>query len=305
MVNHDEKERLYHMLVEKRKACNPDDNPNCSNKVKCPEKDNLPVGRYMSLVNVAEAARQIGGDDLHIGPRSALHNNLDASVLIVLQDFGTVGNYQDQYTMQKRTYGEFKGHMMPEIRKDGWDGKEGRTPTTNHLEWFIQKLIGNDFTFNEVDQKNRVFITNSCLCLKNEVIKNAEGAWVTDRSQGYKSGSFGKKWSTECCQRFLHNGERTGLIDIISPKVVLGIGKHATEGVLSSYGRKAAGDYYSIVKDNQNGIRLDGRTRFFPVFHTSDLGAGQRSRLSIELHGDDDDTMADWRGVIRYYKTRK
>ncbi len=293
---------MYNDLVKKRRDCNPEDNLSCSNKVKCPDKDDLPAGRYMSLVNVAEAARQIGGDDLQIGPRSALHNNLDAPVLIVLQDFGTVGYYQDQYSMQIRTHGEFKGHMMPENKKDGWDGKEGRTPTTNHLEESVKKLVGSDFTFNAIDPKNRVFITDSCLCLKNEVIKNEEGAWVTDRSQGYRSGSFGKKWSTECCQRFMHNDDHTGLIDIISPKVVLGIGKHATEGVLSSYGKKVTGDYYSVVKNGQNGIKLEGRTRLFPVFHTSDLATDQRSRLSMDIHGNNDDEMADWRGVKRYYK---
>lgn len=304
MLDHDEKGRLYNELVTRRKACDPEANQNCSKKVKCPERDDLPAGRHMSLLNVADAAKQIDEDDCQIGPRSVLHNSLDAPILIVLQDFGTVGYYQDQYKMQKRVHGEFKGHLMPESKKDRWDGKEGRTPTMNRLEESVQKLVGDDFTFNEVDKKHRVFITSSCLCLRNEVIKNEEGAWVADRSQGYRSGSFGKKWSTECCQLFMHNDDHTGLIDIMNPKVVLGVGKHATEGILSSYGKKVADDYYTVVKNGQNGIRLEGRTMLFPVFHTDDLAAAQRSRLSMELYRNKDDGLADWKGVIDYWKKR-
>jgi len=298
----DEKQVSYDALVARTKSCNPKSksNPICSRKLSYKVKDDPSLNRFITLQNASEVEGEKANDENQIGPRSALHNSLNASIMLVLQDFGTIGDYKHQREMQMKEYGEFKGQKMPENKQDL--GKNGRTPTTDNLEDRMKALLQDDtFTFNMADPKGRIFITNSCLCLRNEITHKSDGSPETTRLHGYKSSSYTDQWSIECCKRHMHNKENSGLIDIIRPMMVIGIGQPASRGILSCYSQTIHGRYFDFVRDNINGIPLGNGTIFFPVFHTSNQTHQVRKELSIELN-DLENHFCDWNGAVRYYR---
>jgi len=65
------------------------------------------------------------------------------------------------------------------------------------------------------------------------------------------------------------------LIELLLPEVVIAPGLMATNGILYAYGIKT----YSVLRravEIEEGIRLDEKTRLFPVYHCGNKGVDQK-----------------------------
>jgi DNA polymerase len=188
--------------------------------------------QYADLVAERKGCRQCAGlanpseieegryDSDHIGPWSRWQGNLDASLLLVAQDWGDTGYF---------------------IRQKGW---ERPTNPTNRTLVELLDLIGLPIGRpGETVGQNIVFFTNAVLCLK----------------EGGLQGRVQKQWFLNCAPYLRRQ------IDIVRPKVVVALGKHAFESVLHAFCLKPAG-FRQAVED-AGGILLPTGSRLFAVYH--------------------------------------
>ena len=131
---------------------------------------------YLQLVDERKACRACSGlanpaewatfDSPEIGPWSRLHGDLDAQIMVVGQDWGDVGYYQD-----------FKGL------------DDFANPTMRTLEKLLRS-INLDVSLQAYGEGPRgLFLTNAVLCLKKGV--------------GGLQAPVEEAWFSNCGQRFL------------------------------------------------------------------------------------------------------
>jgi len=188
-------------------------------------------------------------DTDRIGAYSNWQGNINSKIVLVAQDFADVAGF--------RTY-------------KGWAGYNVGTNLS------LIKLFESIGVHLEVPQfgvpDDKVFFTNSVLCMKIGV----EGK---SRRQQYIPAACYKN-----CRPFLR---RT--IDIVSPKVVLGIGKKAIESVLRCYEVKMP---VNLSQMAGKPVPLIAETVVIPLYHPS--------RIVQNRYRSFEQMLNDWRIVKKF-----
>ncbi len=175
-----------------------------------------------------------------INPWEIWHNNLDAKVLFIGQDFS------DTTSLEK-------------CLKTNWK-KELSSPTNKNLvDLFC--VLGHGYNFEDVDysspKKHPVFFTNAILGIK---VSESENMTLTIKDA----------WWQETCNDYLKE-----LIDIIQPKYIIAMSMVAYKAISKIYDNKVEKSVSEAISNNDkrklpNGIDL------FMVSHCSPNGLRTR-----------------------------
>jgi DNA polymerase len=148
--------------------------------------------------------------------------------------------------------------------KDNKGREKANNPTNKALMELMASIglrIGNP---EDVNQPKIAFFTNAILCLKN----------------GGMQAEISDAWFHNC-RDFLRRQ-----IEIVNPKIVVGLGTLAYRGVLSAFDLNMKPDFPSAVSNNE-GVLLPNGSRVFAVYH-----CGSRS---TNMNRDYDHQLADWK----------
>lgn len=150
-----------------------------------------------------------------------------------------------------------------------WAGRDQPTgnPTNENLK-FLLDHIGISIGGPRDDQEDKVFFTNLILCLK----------------QGGLQAPVSDHWFSNCGQKFF-----VPLINIISPKAILALGKGASTTILRLF-RVDINENQRLEKIMEHSpYELTASTVLFPLYH---CGAG-----SVNRNRSLGDQMKDWEQV--------
>jgi DNA polymerase len=202
------KEAHYAALVSRRKAYDP-----------------KPFG----LENPAWIAEGAYDSD-HIGPWTRWAHDLDASVMVVGQDWGDA-----------RYFIENKG-----LDKAG-------NPTNEALASLLASIgrpvppIPCQLAADDADRGIcGVWLTNACLWLKG----------------GGMSAPVKREWFGEHSAEFLH-----AQVELVEPRVVVALGSHAYDCLMAAYGVPARGGPFRLVVERRSGVRVNAQTVVVGVYH--------------------------------------
>ena len=155
---------------------------------------------------------------------------------------------------------------------DYFERNHGRDTRGNPTDLNLIKLIGTaGFSIQDVylpEGQNVLFFTNAVLCLK--------------------SGNLQAEVKKDCfinCASFLRRQ-----IEIINPVVVVGLGKHAYEAILSYFNLKA-GRFRAEV-ESENGKELLNGTHVFAVYHCGSKSTNMNRPL--------EEQMKDWMRIRKF-----
>lgn len=170
-------------------------------------------------------------DSEQIGPWSRWQGNLNAPLMVVGQDWGGI----DYFVESNK------------------DKDKGRDKRDNPTDLNLIKLVKiADFLIQDVylpEGQNVLFFTNAILCLKQGKLSDN----VSDEDRKAR----------ECfknCESFLRRQ-----IEIVNPAVVVGLGKHAYQAILSGFNLKAG--KFSEEVEEENGRELLNGIHVFAVYH--------------------------------------
>ena len=150
---------------------------------------------------------------------------------------------------------------------DGYDKPEN--PTNATLRMLLDSIgLKIDSPLSTDDGGGTLFFTNAILCLK----------------QGGMQSTVQPAWFRNCAPRFLRP-----TIDLVQPKIVITLGKHAYQAVSRSYDQKVL-EFIQAV-EHQPGFLLRPNTWNFPVYH---CGA-KTININRPLHRQ----LADWARIGR------
>lgn len=125
-------------------------------------------------------------------------------------------------------------------------------PTMRNLEWLLNQ-IGVDVSVTTYSTRHRrLFLTNSILCLKT----------------GGMQAAIDPNWVENCGNHFLRRQ-----IEIVRPKVIVGLGAIAFHAILLSFGLRKVALRQAITDTNGNEL-LPG-VKLFAAYH---CGAGTVNR---------------------------
>lgn len=193
------------------------------------------------LINPAEVEAGLYDSD-QIGPWSRWQGNLDASLLLVGQDWGDVS-----YFLSNR-------------------GFENPGNPTNKTLIDLLKSIGIDIGPPAAAHGQHVaFFTNAILCLK----------------QGGLQAEVQKEWFTNGSPLLRRQ------VEIVEPKVVVGLGEMAFGSILRSFGMKPPA--FRSAVENHSGTLLPNGTIAFAVYH-----CGMRIQ---NTHRPLEQQFLDWRRI--------
>jgi uracil-DNA glycosylase family 4 len=184
-------------------------------------------------------------DSDQIGPWSLWQGNLDATLMVVGQDWG-----DENYFVRNR----------------------GRDLTQNFTNRALVELLAIAGVVVESLGSPKLshvaFFTNAILCLKS----------------GGLQGKVDVNWFYNC-RVFLRRQ-----IEVVQPKVVLGLGAHAYQSILASFGLTT--EDFRMEVEAMDGRLLPNGTRAFAVYH-----CGARIR---NTHRSLDEQKLDWLRIRRY-----
>jgi len=205
--------------------------------------------RCRGLTNPADVE---GGrlDSKHIGAWAIWQGNLDATLMVVGQDWGDTAYF---------------------VRHQGKDGP--RNPTNLALVELVGVAgvpIGDP---TSAEGRDVAFLTNAILCLK-------------DPSGGLQ-GKVQASWF-ENCAWFLRRQ-----IEIVHPRVVVGLGQRAYEAILGGFGVRSGVFRGEVERDD--GRVLPNGTRAFAVYH-----CGARIR---NTHRPMERQREDWKRIRPFIQT--
>jgi len=132
-----------------------------------------------------------------------------------------------------------------------WKGFDApKNPANQNLMKLLSSIGINIKPFVGIDQIGELFLTNAILCLK----------------QNGMQGAVDDAWFQNCGKRFLKP-----LIEIVSPKVVVAVGKQAFKAILGAYDIPYTwpSKYETVVisEGKAGGKKLPGGISLFPVYH--------------------------------------
>jgi hypothetical protein len=158
-------------------------------------------------------------DTDHIGPWSAWKGDLDAEIVVVGKDWYPINGFIKQ-----------KGVSDP------------NKPTNKNLIKLL-RYIGID------PQKDKLFFTNSVLCMKEgeAANKKLEDSWIKN-----------------CSTKFLRP-----LLDLIEPKIVIALGEDAFSAITEVYG--FGNIKFSDAINKSEPIYLTEHMKCFPVYHCGQI----------------------------------
>jgi uracil-DNA glycosylase family 4 len=173
--------------------------------------------------------------DNEIGPWSRWQGNLDAKLMIVGQDWGNERLLRNNYLME--------------------DGNEVRSnPTNKNLLYLLNSIFSTKIDWKLRGMGGKYFFTNAVLCLRDkntQMQSKANPVWFNN--------CVGKK-------KFLRQQ-----IEIVNPRVVVGLGALAFNSILRSFDLKPK-KLREIVRDKK-GIKLPNtRAKAFAVYHCGAAG---------------------------------
>jgi uracil-DNA glycosylase family 4 len=153
--------------------------------------------------------------------------------------------------------------------------ERGQSTNTSQTNRTLVKLLGiaGEHISLPRDTKARgvVFLTNAILCLKD----------------GGAQARVRKDWFANCGARFLRP-----LIELVRPKVVVGLGQHAYTAILSCYGLKT-GSFKAAVA-NDNPMQLTPGIHVFAAYHCGARILNTHRHLGAQSE--------DWRRIGEFLK---
>jgi len=166
----------------------------------------------------------------------------------------------DEIGPWSRLHGDLNAKLM--IVGQDWGGQQYYrdfkglddldNPTMNNLQHLLAKIGMDVSTTTYAPQKRGLFLTNAILCLKS----------------GGLQAKIDRSWLANCGERFLRKQ-----IEIVSPKIVVGLGSDAFNAILVSFGQKEMKLSDAIL--DKSGVPLSSTTRLFAAYH---CGAGTINR---------------------------
>ncbi|EHQ25846.1 uracil-DNA glycosylase family protein [Mucilaginibacter paludis] len=176
-----------------------------------------------------------------INPWELWHNNLDAKILFIGQDFSDTTSLE---------------HNL----KNNWKKEKSSSTNNNLIDLF--SILGYGYNFDKVDYNNQIkypiFFTNAILGIK-----------VTDNQN--MSLPVKDEWWKETCREYLK-----ALIDIIQPKHIIAMSMVAYKAIGSIYNLKLEKSVYEAIANNGKR-KLPNGSDLFIVSHCSPNGLMKRS----------------------------
>ena len=158
-----------------------------------------------------------------------------------------------------------------------FDDNNGRDVQGNPTDINLIKLVETaGFSIQDVylpQGQNVLFFTNAILCLKN----------------GNLQAEVEKEWFKNCAS-FLRRQ-----IEIVNPPIVVGMGKHAYEAILSCFKLKA-GRFRDEV-EAANGRELPNGIHAFAVYH-----CGSKS---VNMNRSMEEQIRDWQRIQNFFEKQK
>lgn len=201
------------------------------------------------------------------------HNNLDAKIMLVGQDWGSAFDDRTQMTIKQI-----------ELANEGklYQYMEGnQSITDDHLVKLFRVLNYPDITKPNPD----LFFTNFVLGYRNK---------------GF-SGKFDKQWITHDRPFFYE------LVQIIEPNVILCLGRVTFEAVISSFQKTKSiriNNYNSFIESEDNPVKIvldSGKlVHVFALAHCGALGTMNRNRRKGQLTDKLQIQKEDWKRVLPY-----
>jgi DNA polymerase len=156
----------------------------------------------------------------------------------------------------------------------GWfvreSGKSTSTSVTNKTLIELLHSVGFDIPLaRNSSGRGALFFTNAILCLK----------------PGGAQGRVQHEWFQNCGGRFLRP-----LIELVRPKVVVGLGERAYATVLSSYGLKPGP--FSGAVEAREPVQLSGDIAAFAVYHCGARIQNTHRKLESQLR--------DWKRIAAF-----
>jgi DNA polymerase len=160
-------------------------------------------------------------------------------------EIGAWSRWQGNLDADVILVGQDWGDVDHFIKFRGTDPMTGRT---NKMLMHLLSYIGRPIKpINEMsNDRGEIFLTNAILCLKD----------------GGMQAPVVPSWFQTCATKFLRRQ-----IEIISPKVVIGLGQRAFDAVLFSFGLDRV--VFRVAVDSQRGIPLPSGSELFAVYHCS------------------------------------
>lgn len=146
-----------------------------------------------------------------------------------------------------------------------WEGKDqpSGNPTNENLQKLL-KTIDIEIGKPREQQDQIIFLTNLILCLKT----------------GGLQGRVDNQWFKNCSYTFFKP-----LIEIISPRIVIALGKRPAESILALYSipYSKSAPFSHMIK--RSPFAISATTWLFPVYHCG-AGSTNRNRSMSEQQGD-------------------
>lgn len=237
------------------------------------------ASEYAQLVTQRKECRKCPGfvnqydtafDTDHIGNFSLWANDLDADVVIVGQDYANLDIFD-------RDRGLIEPNEVNETSRPG-----AYSTATNYYLRQLTRMLGRDIGLPTQPTVNSgVFTTNAVLCLKS----------------GAMNAPIGASCLRNCTTHFL-----IPILDLIKPKVVISLGKTATQGILRHFGNgdpalKVASKQSFAQVFCQGPYPLPNGATLFPVYHPGQLGQNNRQQLSGNGQSGWELQMEDWKRI--------
>lgn len=201
-----------------------------------------------------------GKFDTEIGPWSRWQGSLNASLMIVGQDWGHIKDLQEKYFRTEH---------------------EDQSSATNiHLRDLLNGIHATERPLDSdlLGRNGELFFTNAVLCLKGNDIA--------------MQGHVNPDWFNNCVgeKKFLRQQ-----IEIVNPRIVVGLGRLAFSSILRSFNldsRVPPSMKFSEIVQDKEGVKLPRtRAKAFGVYHCG--AAGWNINRSEEEHRRDWERIRD------------
>ncbi len=183
-------------------------------------------------------------------------------------DSGEIGpwsRWQGNLNAALLVVGQDWGDTRYFLSNEGWE--RPRNPTNSTLIKLLNSIGIHIGPSGSRDRQNVVFFTNAILCLK----------------EGGLQGAVHRDWFCNCAPYLRQQ------IDIVSPRVVVGLGKMAFDSVVRAYELKPP--RFRPAVEYPHGLRLPNGSLLFAVYHCG-------ARI-LNTHRPFQDQVRDWQRIGR------